>query len=165
MNEDEEYNSESESVDNDSTVGEDSEEEFAPEIPGLPIGIPEEESGEAPPEYDNSLDFESHLINPASEKKNSWLNRDPVLSNLTNTEVLQAKAGLELIKLLDYLKLYDARDAFLADIEAMFVISRGRDGFWTKMMRTSITDSTLKGYKDNPDDKKKDSRWKPSFRK
>jgi len=156
MQEDEENYSEEETTEEEYTEDE-IPEEVMPEI------IEQEPIGNIPQEYDNSLEFESHLINPASEKTHEWLNRDAVLSNLKENEVFEVKAGLELVKLLDHLQLFDARDAFLADIEATLVVSRGREGFWTKMMRTSI--SELKGYRNNPDEKKKDSGWKHSFRK
>ena len=103
-------------------------------------------------ETDNPYEFEENLIKPASQVQYDWLSRDPVLSNITAKQLLEVRLGLELVQLLDYLHLPDAKSAFLADIQAIFVVSRGVDGFWTRMMRTSI--SELKGWKQEDVDKK-----------
>lgn len=109
-----------------------------------------------PVELDSPYDFETHLINPASEKGYDWLNRDAVLGNITDKQLFELRLNLELVQLLDYLNLEDAKAAFLADAKALLVISRSREGFWTRMMRTSI--SELKGYR--PEDvEKKGFKW------
>ena len=107
-------------------------------------------------EYESLLEFESHLINPASEKAHTWLTRDAVLSNITTQQLLEIRIGLELVQILKHLGLKEAQDVFLADINALLVASRGVDGFHTKMMHTNI--SELKGMK--PEDiEKKGFRW------
>ncbi len=107
-------------------------------------------------ETENPYEFETNLIKPASEKDYPWLSRDAVLSNINAKQLIEIRLGLELVQLLEHLDLPDAKTAFLADIQAILVVSRGVDGFWTRMMRTSI--SELKGWKQD-DVEKKGFRW------
>lgn len=108
------------------------------------------------PDIENPYEFEESLIKPASQEAHSWLTRDPVLSNITKQELLEARIGLELVGLLDHLGLENSKKAFLADINGIFVLSRGKEGFWVRMMRTSI--SELKGWKQE-DVEKKGFKW------